>query len=84
MSNTYVRDRQRKALEHLAKGSAGLMDFRSKLIYVSLAKKHPRWPASLVYAIAETRAMFVTIFQAPLEKQKMRKMRRRLRKSGKH
>lgn len=84
MSNTYNRDRQRKALRHLAEGSASIMDFRSKLIYVSLSKKHPRWPASLIYAIAETRAFFVTMFQAPLERMKMRRMKRRLRKSGKH
>ena len=84
MSNTYNRDRQRKALQHIAEGSASVMDFRSRLLYVSLAKKHPRWPASLIYSIAETRAMFVTIFQAPLEKAKMRRMKRRLRKSGKH
>ena len=84
MSNTYTRDRQRKAIKHLAEGSASIMDFRSKLIYVSLAKKHPRWPASLIYAIAETRAFFVTMFQAPLERMKMRRMKRRLRKSGKH
>lgn len=84
MSNTYNRDRQQKALRHLAEGSAGVMDFRSRILYVSLAKKHPHWPASLIYAIAETRAFFVTMFQAPLEKAKMRRMKRRLRKSGKH
>lgn len=85
MSNTYSRDRQRKAFKHLAEGSASLMDFRSRLIYVSLSQKHPRWPASLVYAIAETRAFFVTLFQKPLEKRKTRQMARRLRKaSGKH
>lgn len=84
MSNTYNRDRQRKALQHIADGSAGVMDFRSRLLYVSLAKKHPRWPASLVYAIAETKALFVTLFQVPLEKAKMRRMKRRLKNSGKH
>ena len=84
MSNTYNRDRQQKALRHLAEGSASIMDFRSKLLYVSLARKHPRWPASLVYAIAETRAFFVTLFQAPLEKAKMRSMKRRLKRTGKH
>ena len=84
MSNTYSRDRQRKALRHLADGSASAMDFRSRLIYVSLAKKHPRWPASLIYAIAETRALFITLFQTPIEHVKMRSMKRRLRKYGKH
>ena len=88
MSNTYNRDRQRKALRHLAEGSASVMDFRSRLIFISLLNRHPAWPPSLLHALAETRAFFVTVFQAPLERAKLRRMKRRLkrngRKNGKH
>ena len=80
MSNTYRRDQQKRAFKHLMDSSTDIMEHRSKLIFISMLKKHPRWNLNLIFHIANTRAFFVTVFQAPLERIKEGRMKRRLRR----
>lgn len=80
MINTYRRDQQKKAFKHLQDSSADLIEYRSKIIFINMLKKHPRWNLNLIFHIANTRAFFVTVFQAPLERIKEVRMKRRLRR----
>ena len=80
MSNTYTRDRQKKALRNLQESSSDLMDYRSKLIFINILKKHPGWNLNLIFHIANTQALFVTIFQRPLEWIKEKRMTARLKR----
>ena len=80
MSNTYTRDRQKKALRNLQESSSDLMDYRSKLIFINILKKHPGWNLNLIFHIANTQAFFVTIFQRPLEWIKEKRMTARLKR----
>lgn len=54
-------------MNHLAESSSDLIDYRARLIYINLRLKHPSWDPSIVKAVASQKALFVTIFQAPLE-----------------
>lgn len=80
MSDTYRRDTQKRAFKHLRDSSSSLIDFRSKLIFVNTAREHPNWNPAFIKAWADTKALFVTLFQDPLtwvrERRMMRKMRR--------
>lgn len=66
-STTYRRGRAKSAMNTMAEKSTDLADYRAKLIYLNIRRKHPRLDPSIVKAIASNRALFVTIFQAPLE-----------------
>lgn len=80
MSNTYTREKQKKAFRNLQDSSSSLMNYRSKLIFINILKKHPGWNLDLIFHLANTQAFFVTTFQRPLEWFKERKMKRRLRR----
>ena len=80
MSNTYTRERQKRAFRHLQESSSGIIEYRSRLIFIRILQKHPGWDLSLIKAISDTRALFVTVFQQPLVWLKGLKMRRTLRK----
>lgn len=80
MSNTYTREKQKRAFRNLQESSSGIMEYRSKLIFISMLEKHPGWNLNIIKAIADTRAMFVTIFQRPFELLGERRMKRRLNK----
>lgn len=67
VSNTYRRGRVQSSLNNMAEKSSDLIDYRSRLVYISLRRKHPSWNPAIVKGIATNRALFVTIFQAPLE-----------------
>ena len=54
-------------MDRLAENSSGLIDYRTRLIYVNLRLKHPSWSPTIVRAIASDKAIFVSLFQAPLE-----------------
>lgn len=79
MSQTYRRYRQKKAFSHLADSSSDLIDYRSRLCYVGLRRKHPKWDVSIVKALAETKGLFVTLLQRPLEWMAKRDMTRRMK-----
>lgn len=57
----------RSSMNTLAEKSSDLVDYRARLIYINLRRQHPSLDPSIVKAIASNRALFVTIFQAPLE-----------------
>ena len=80
MSDTYRRYRQKRAFRHLQDSSSDLIDYRSKLVFISILEKHPRWNLSFIKAIADTQAFFVTIFQRPLSWFKEKRMARKLRR----
>jgi hypothetical protein len=80
MSDTYRRDRQKRAFRHLQDSSSDLIDYRSKLVFISILEKHPGWNLSVIKAIADTQAFFVTLFQRPLEWFKEKRMTRKLRR----
>ena len=67
VSNTYRRGRMQSSMNHLAEKSSDLIDYRARLVYISIRRKHPFWNPAIVKGIATNRALFVTIFQAPLE-----------------
>lgn len=86
-SNTYNMQRVKRAYQHLAESSTDVMDYRSRLIFLEIAKKHPTWDPSLLKAISDTRAMFYTIFQRPIEwfmKIRMKWILRRVQRKCKH
>jgi len=80
MSNTYRRERQKRAFRNLQDSSSGLIDYRSKLVFISILEKHPNWNLNLIKAISDTQATFVTVFQRPLEWLKGKRMERKLRR----
>lgn len=67
MSRTYRRLRMQSSFDRLAESSSGLMDYRSRLCYIAIAKKHPKWNKAVIKGLAETKGMFITLFQRPLE-----------------
>lgn len=67
VSNTYRRGRARASMDRLKESSSDLVDYRARLIYINLRRKHPSWNPTIVRAVASNRALFITIFQAPLE-----------------
>ena len=67
VSNTYRRGRMRSSMNQMYEKSSDLIDYRARLVYLNLRLKHPSWDPAIVKAIASERALFVTIFQAPLE-----------------
>ena len=80
-SQTYRKLKEKKAFEHLADSSTDIIDYRARLCYISMRKKHPSWNRTIVKALAEQKAMFVTIFQKPLEKHLERKMKAKLKRN---
>lgn len=67
VSNTYRRVRVQHSMNNLAEKSSDLIDYRSRLIYINLRTKHPLLHPTIAKALASERALFVTIFQAPME-----------------
>ena len=88
MSNTYRRSREKNALVHLRDSSSDVIDFRRRLMFIEIAKKHPRWDGSIIAALADFKAFWVTMMQKPLEFFSERRMKARLRRVerrlGKH
>ena len=66
MSNTYRRGRAQSSMRTLAEKSTDQIDYRSRLIYINIKTKHPRMNPDMAKALANNRAVFVTIFQKPL------------------
>ena len=86
MSNTYQRDKQKKAAKAIAgKSVSDMVVFRSMVIFIDLVKKYPKVDFALLKAYADIKAFFVTYLSKPIEWLKQRKMRRKLAKfQGKH
>lgn len=74
-SNTYRRGRTQSSFDRLAAKSSDITDYRARLIYISIKSKHPRMNPDIAKAVAINRALFVTIFQAPLEWMRKVKMK---------
>ena len=67
VSNTYRRGRMQASMNRMAESSSDLIDYRTRLVYMNIRLKHPSWHPTIVRALASQRALFVTIFQAPME-----------------